>query len=188
MRRMFLALAVTAAVALGACGGADDPVVDDAGATTTAAGEERNDADVEFAQGMIAHHQQAVEMSDMVLERGENAEVKALAQRIKDAQTSEIELMQGWLSEWGEDEAAMDHDMPGQMSEEDMAKLEEASGLELDKMFLEMMVPHHESAIEMAQTEVEDGESSDAKALAERVIEDQTAEIEEIKGLLAKLG
>lgn len=186
MRKMFLALVLSAAVGLTACGQADDPVVEDAGATTTAADEARNDADVEFARNMIRHHQQAVEMSEMVLERGETADVKALAQRIKDAQTSEIELMQGWLKDWGEDEAGMEHDMPGQMSEEDMAKLEEASGRELDKMFLEMMVPHHESAIEMARTELEDGESSEAKGLAERVIEDQTAEIAEIKGLLAE--
>ena len=185
MRRMFLALALSAALAFSACGRADDPVVEDAGATTTAADEARNDADVEFAQGMIAHHQQAVEMSDMVLERGENAEVKALAQRIKDAQTSEIELMRGWLKDWGEDETSAEHEMPGQMSEEDMAKLEEASGAELDKMFLEMMIPHHESAIEMAETELEDGEFSDAKDLAQRVVDDQTAEIAEIKALLA---
>lgn len=187
MRKLFLALILSAAVGFTACGRADDPVVEDAGATTTEAEQDRNDADVEFAQNMIRHHQQAVEMSAMVLERGETAEVKALAQRITDAQTSEIDLMEGWLSKWGEDEeAGMDMDMPGEMSEEDMAKLEAASGRELDKVFLEMMVPHHESAIEMARIELEDGESSEAKTLAERVIEDQTAEIAEIKGLLAE--
>lgn len=202
MRRVFVAAAV-GLVLLGACGRGDNPTVA-GGGTTVAEGAEgdaggsRNEADLTFAQGMIVHHQQAVEMADHVLERGEAADVKALAQRIKDAQSEEIDLIRGWLAEWGEEEAPADtphgggdgtdmkaKEEAGAKAKADMEALANAEGAELDKMFLEMMIPHHEQAIAMAETEVEEGEFADAIALAERIISDQRAEITEIQGLLA---
>ena len=193
-----LALLFMAFVAA-ACGSDDDPAVEagtggEAGSSTP----EHNDADVSFAQNMIVHHQQAIEMSDMVIEKGENPDVKALAERIKGAQTPEIEILRTWLEEWGEEETPSDDaghggmDMGGDdatmMTDDEMVELEAAEGAELDKMFLEMMIRHHEGAISMAEAEVEDGEYPDAIELAEKIVDDQSAEIDEMKALLTKLG
>lgn len=194
MRKLLaVALLGLALVAVG-CGDDDDPTIEaPGGARSESSAGEHNDADVEFAQQMIVHHEQAIEMSDLVIAKGESAEVKALAGRIKEAQGPEIELMRGWLREWGEDEAPSggDHggmDMGGDeatmMTDEEMSQLEAAEGGELDRMFLEMMIRHHESAIAMAETELDEGAFADAKELAQKIIDDQTAEIEEMRSLL----
>ena len=153
-----------------------------------------NDADVMFAQMMIPHHEQAIEMSDSLLEKdGVDEQVRELAEQIKDAQQPEIDQMKDWLDQWGADESMgeMGHDMgdmgDGMMSEEDMGRLEDATGAEASQLFLEQMILHHEGAIEMAEVEVENGENPDAVALAERIIEDQTNEIAEMQDLLAAL-
>lgn len=193
MKKILLATLLCTSAALAACGANDDPTVADSGGETApaAAGDTHNEADVAFAQGMIPHHQQAIEMANQVLERGDAPSVKDLAQRIKDAQSEEIDLMRGWLAEWGEEEVDHGADDPtvdmGTMPQEDMEALAQASGPDLDKMFLEMMIPHHEGAIAMAETELADGEFADALALAERVVDAQKAEISEIQGLLAGL-
>lgn len=149
-----------------------------------------NDADVAFAMGMIAHHQQAIEMSDVLLEKdGVDPDVAELAQTIKDAQQPEIDTMTDWLDEWGHPMGAsgmdgMDHS--GMMtSEEEMDALEAASGQEASTLFLEQMMTHHEGAIDMAETQVSDGQNPDAIALAEKIIDDQTAEIQRMRDLLA---
>jgi uncharacterized protein (DUF305 family) len=153
-----------------------------------------NDADVTFAQMMIPHHEQAIEMSDSLLEKdGVDEQVRELAEQIKDAQQPEIDQMKDWLDQWGADESMgeMGHDMgamgDGMMSEEDMGRLDDATGAEASALFLEQMVMHHEGAIEMAEVEVENGENPDAVALAEQIIEDQTNEIAEMQDLLAAL-
>ena len=169
---------------LSACGSDDDPAVSPPSSTADA---DRNQADVEFAQGMIPHHEQAIEMSDLALAQAVAPEVKDLAQRIKDAQTPEIETMRGWLENWGEELASGAHST-GMMSEQEMGDLEAATGAEFDRMFLTMMKAHHETAIEMAQTELDEGQNVDAKELAQAIIDAQQAEIEEIDGLLAAMG
>ena len=192
------AAVVAVTLLLAACGGDDeDPTVqsetttvpEDSTETTAAA--EFNDADVEFAQGMIVHHEQAIEMADLEIENGESAEVIALAERIRDQQSPEIDKMNEWLEAWGADAAGdggMEHGGDSSMmSEEDMAALEEATGAELDRMFLEMMIEHHRGAIDMAEQEVEDGEAPEAKELARNIIDAQSAEIEEMEALLAEL-
>lgn len=161
---------------------------------TAAAGEEgaHNDADVEFAKGMIPHHAQAIEMAEMALEQAESPDVKALAGEIQAAQQPEIDMLTEWLESWGEEVPSMsggmdDGDMGGgggMMAEEDMASLESASGAEFDQMFLEMMIEHHKGAIEMAEAELEDGEFADAQAMARDIIDAQQSEIEEMEGLL----
>lgn len=179
--RMLTAALVAAAAVLAACsnGGGDDV----------------NDADVTFAQEMIPHHRQATEMADLAATRSQDAEVLDLAERISAAQGPEIETMTGWLESWGEevpedmsgmDHSGMDHgSMPGMMSADQMAALEAASGPDFDRLFLEMMIEHHEGAIEMARTEQEDGSNADAVALAESIEEEQTAEVAEMRELLA---
>ena len=156
---------------------------------------EHNDADVMFAQMMIPHHQQAVEMSEMLLAKDDvPAEVAAFAQKVIDAQGPEIERMNAMLTAWGQDPVdtdgmeGMDHGgMSGMMSEEDMAALEQAQGTEAARLYLEQMTAHHKGAVDMAKDEVEDGQNPQAVQLAEQVIADQEAEITEMQQMLDKL-
>ncbi|MFS2280618.1 DUF305 domain-containing protein [Microbacterium sp. OR21] len=147
-----------------------------------------NDADVSFAMGMAMHHEQAIEMSDMLLSKdGVDPDVAALAEEIKAAQAPEIETMNQWLESWGQDPEmeGMDHG-GGMMSEEDMTALEEADGGPASTLFLEQMIVHHEGAIDMAQTQLEDGQNPDALALAKKIIDDQAAEITQMEDMLAQ--
>ena len=156
-----------------------------------------NDADVTFAQEMIPHHRQATEMAGLAEGRTETPQVLELADKIKAAQEPEIKTMTGWLESWDkevpEDEGGemegMDHgsgssDMPGMMSEEDMAALKDASGAAFDLQFLTMMIEHHEGAVEMAKTEISEGKYDDAVDLAKKIQKDQEAEIATMTGLL----
>lgn len=197
------AVALTATLTLAACGG-DDTQSTSTGSTAsseaqpsaagTPASGEHNDADVMFAQGMIPHHAQAIEMSDLVLGAdGVDPEVQELARDIKAAQAPEIEQMTGWLVGWDENVPTaegmgsmegMDMDMPGLMSEEDMTRLEEASGEEASRLFLEQMIVHHGSAIDMAEMELESGLNDDAKELAQQIIDTQESEITTMTELL----
>ncbi|CAN5443467.1 DUF305 domain-containing protein [soil metagenome] len=150
-----------------------------------------NTSDVMFAAMLIPHHEQAIEMSEVILgQSGVDRRVSDLAEQIKDAQAPEIELMQSWLDEWGEsgagDMADMDHG-GGMMSEEDMAALEGADAAEAARLYLEQMIVHHEGAIEMAQVELADGMNPDAIALAQTIIDAQTAEIAVMEDLLTQI-
>ncbi|TFD84058.1 DUF305 domain-containing protein [Cryobacterium lactosi] len=148
-----------------------------------------NNADVMFTMMMIPHHQQAVEMADMVINKsGIDSQITALAQKIKDAQQPEITQMEGWLDVWGVGDPNdmmddMDHGN-GMMSDGDMSELESATGADAGRIFLDQMIQHHEGAIDMATDEVEDGQSPDAVTLARNIITSQTAEIKVMTGLL----
>jgi len=182
------ALLLAALLALTAC--ADDTTGGGSGGSGGGASSEFNDADVAFAQQMIPHHKQAIEMAKLAEDRASSDEVKELAAGIEAAQDPEIEQMTAWLESWGEEVPSggmegMEHgDMSGMMNEGDMKMLEDSSGAEFDRMFLEMMVEHHEGAIEMAETEVAEGENPDAVELAEKIASDQEAEIEKMNELL----
>ncbi|WP_369170817.1 DUF305 domain-containing protein [Streptomyces sp. R28] len=202
------ATAVAAALVLAACG-SDDGADTAAGAQTspsasadTASGA-HNDQDVSFAQGMIPHHRQAVQMADMAAGRASSTAVKDLASRIQKAQDPEIRTMSGWLKAWGEDVPSaapgMDHSgghssgsdssgMAGMMDPKDMDELMKASGKAFDTLFLTMMVEHHEGAVEMATTEKAKGQYGPATKLADDVVTAQTAEIEEMNKLLGMSG
>ncbi|MEV1128713.1 DUF305 domain-containing protein [Agromyces sp. NPDC049794] len=146
--------------------------------------------DIMFAQMMIPHHQQAVDMSDLALERSTDEEVLELAQQIRDAQAPEIEQMQGWLdaagagTSMGHSMSDMGMDMGGMLSDEDMTALENATGAEFDRLWLEGMIDHHEGAIQMTHM-IEDARNDEVRALAEAIVESQTAEIERMEQLLA---
>jgi uncharacterized protein (DUF305 family) len=205
LRRGLLAgAAVTATLVLSGCGGSDHSSSGTGmnhGATTAASPAASavgtfNDADVTFVQAMIPHHQQAVQMADMADGRAADAEVKQLAGNIQAAQQPEIDTMTGWLTAWGkpapEPHMSMGSgtghgSMPGMMTDADMAKLMDAKGAAFDKQFLTMMIAHHEGAIEMAQTEVAQGSNPQAKALAQKIITDQQAEIATMKTILERL-
>ncbi|MGX5714943.1 DUF305 domain-containing protein [Arthrobacter sp. MAHUQ-56] len=150
-----------------------------------------NAADTMFAQMMIPHHRQAVQMSDIMLKKQDlPADVAELAGEIKAAQGPEIETMTSWLEGWGESaEAAAGHDMAmeGMMSDADLAKLDAAQGTEAAKLFLEQMIAHHEGAVKMAKAESTDGKDASAVALSKKIVEDQEAEISKMKALLQNL-
>lgn len=193
------------------CGDDSDDGADPAATQTASNGDVFNDADVEFASSMIPHHAQALQMVDLTVGRTLSPEVQSLADQIREAQAPEVEQMTDWLTAWdvpvpatsldhahadghGEGEGSdgmgdpegmegMD-DMPGMMSADEMAELESASDAEFEPLFLEMMIDHHQGAIEMAQTQQADGSFADAIALAEAIEASQTAEIETMQGLL----
>lgn len=150
-----------------------------------------NDSDIAFATQMIPHHQQAVEMADMVLATtGVDARVTDLAKQIKAAQDPEIITMTGWLKAWGQPSpAAMDGmTMNGMMSPADMNTLKNASGPDSSKLFLQQMMQHHQGAIDMANEELAAGEDTAALDLAKKIVAAQTAEIATMKDLLASVG
>lgn len=209
-------LAVASTLALAACGEATDATTDATAsatstatttpettetttATTEADGEisaDHNDADIMFAQMMIPHHQQAVEMSEMLLAKeGIPAQVVEFAQGVIDAQGPEIDRMNAMLEAWDQqpvtDSGGMDHGemggMSGMMSQEDMTALEEAQGTEAARLYLEQMTAHHEGAVDMARDEVADGQNPHAITLAEQVISDQEAEIAQMQQMLTDL-
>jgi uncharacterized protein (DUF305 family) len=161
-----------------------------------------NAADVTFAQQMSGHHQQAIDMANLASSRSTNAQLKNLASQIEQAQGPEIQQMTGWLSQWGASpSSAMPSmpgmsmpsptpgmgSMPGSMSDADMQKLQQASGAAFDKMFLQMMIQHHQGAVDMAKTELANGSNVDAKALAQRIIDTQTAQIAQMQHMLASM-
>ncbi|MGI8992703.1 MAG: DUF305 domain-containing protein [Nocardioidaceae bacterium] len=151
---------------------------------STGSDADHNGADVKFAQMMIPHHQQAVEMSGLVLKAdGVEPDVVALAEDIKAAQAPEIELMQGWLEDWGADDGGMDG-MDGMLSVDQMTALEGARGDRLVALFLEGMIGHHEGAIQMARDALDAGSSPDAQELAGQIIESQRAEIARMRDIL----
>ena len=158
---------------------------------TPAAGP-HNNADVMFAAMMIPHHQQAVEMADIVsAKEAINVEVTALASQIKAAQAPEIAQMSGWLAGWGENPSPsmpMDHDMGGgMMSQDAMEALRRATSDEAARLFLKGMIAHHNGAITMATQEIANGQNPDAKQLAQDIVDAQQAEIITMKRLLDQL-
>ncbi|MFH8804646.1 DUF305 domain-containing protein [Streptomyces sp. NPDC017936] len=200
-RTVAVAASGVAALVLAACGGDDgssaaghgghDSVSASAAASASVSQGRHNAADVAFAKGMIPHHRQAVEMADLAPERAESPEVKKLAEDIKKAQDPEIETLSGWLTSWGEEvpaEGGMDHSvhggMEGMMSAEEITGLENASGEAFDTAFMEMMIKHHEGAVEMARTEQADGAHAPAKAMADDIVTSQSAEIQQMNKLL----
>lgn len=195
--------AAAASFVLAACGAADDGATAAHGdhsdrspsASSSAAQGQHNAADVTFAQGMIPHHRQAVEMADLAPSRAESAEVKKLAEAIKKAQDPEIKTLSGWLTSWGEQvpaAGAADHSGHGagggggMMTAEEMDRLGKASGKAFDTAFMELMIKHHEGAVAMAKTERAEGAFPEAKTMAEAIISSQTAEIATMNGLLGK--
>jgi uncharacterized protein (DUF305 family) len=193
--RLTSRLAVPAAsavliLALSACGSGDDShgTMSGAGTTSSSTAEGATTSatgDVEFAQMMIPHHEQAVEMADLALANDTaSPEVKALAGQIKAAQDPEIQSMQGWLAQWGASEGSGEMDHGGMMSDDQMSSLMGISGPEFDQMWLTMMIEHHEGAIEMAQDVLDTTSNPEVEQLATAVVEGQEKEIATMKGML----
>jgi uncharacterized protein (DUF305 family) len=159
--------------------------------------------DLMFARMMIPHHEQALELSVLALAHSTDGEVRDLAQRIYDGQGPEIELMRSWLGNKASSEG-LHHEMPdgtmmdndtmgenmmdsedmaGMASEENLAELASLTSPEFDGLFLQLMIAHHEGALEMVEM-IEDSANAEALALAEEISVAQRAEIEEMTALL----
>ena len=197
---LLVVTALLAAAALAGCGDSNASDAEPSSVRTAPNGDIYNDADVSFAQQMIPHHAQAIAMADMTRGRELRPEVAELAASILEAQTPEIETMTDWLTSWDEevpetmrDHAnahgdgmgeAHDYDTPGMMSQEEMDALDSASAAEFEDMWLEMMIEHHNGAIEMAQDEQEAGSFSPAVDLAANIETVQASEVEQMTDLI----
>ncbi|MFD7319596.1 DUF305 domain-containing protein [Streptomyces sp. NPDC059875] len=166
--------------------------------TADAAAGPFNDADVAFAQAMIPHHEQALEMAKLADGRAEDTGVKKIVADVEKAQDPEIQKMKSWLKGWGKPESADPNGqnghaghgggaMAGMMSEQDMKDLESLKGKAFDRKFAELMIAHHEGAVEMAETEQKDGRNETAKKLADDVVRTQSAEIDELRKILDRI-
>jgi len=179
--------------------------MDDAGSYSSGSGENAasnySQQDVMFAQMMIPHHEQALEMSVVALAASRNEDVLDLAQRIFDGQGPEIELMHSWIDSGARD-GGMSHEMPdgtmmddgimgggvmeGMVSDEVLAELSTLESPEFDRLFLELMIGHHEGALAMVQM-IEGSDSAEARALAQEITAAQEAEIAQMKLVLEGL-
>nr|WP_104199591.1 DUF305 domain-containing protein [Cryobacterium sp. Y29] len=193
--RTFLYAAVTlaAALTLSSCSGGG-PVAESAPPSASQSTAAFDSADVTFAQMMIPHHEQAVQMSDDLLAKdGLDQSVVDLATEIKAAQKPEITQLKDWLTAWGEDENSMSHmssmggSPAGMTSDDDMMALQHASGADASSLFLKQMTAHHEGAVAMAQLEIDNGENADAQAMAANIVKTQSAEIAVMAELLTSL-
>ncbi|HEV7468593.1 MAG TPA: DUF305 domain-containing protein [Pseudonocardia sp.] len=197
--------AASTAVVLAGCSNSETPSTSTVTATPTTVAapsvsgstSAHDDADVAFAQGMIPHHSQAVGMAGLAADRAGNDRVKQLAASVENAQGPEIEQLRGFLAAWGQpeapagtDHAGMGHSSTGgsgMTTDAQMQQLEQARGADFDRMFLQMMTAHHEGAVEMARTELAGGRNPEAKALAQKIIDEQQAEIATMANLLSTL-
>jgi uncharacterized protein (DUF305 family) len=139
---------------------------------------------------MIPHHQQAIQMSDIILgKQGIDPRVVQLANQIKAAQGPEIQQMQGWLSQWGQPTMSMAPGMlmPGMLADQDITALQNAQGTDASKLFLTGMIGHHQGAIAMAQDEIKSGQYPPAIALAHSIATSQQQEINTMQSILASL-
>lgn len=193
MPRTTLTLLITfLALLASACGGTTDdtaepeqvatpPTTNDTGAATEAT--DYNDADIAFLQGMIPHHQGAIEMARLVPDRTDRQELTELAEEIIASQQPEIHQMEAMLAEAGADDGHGGMDdmaMGGMKSQEQMSSLEEAEGAAFDLMFIDMMIAHHQGAIDAANEVIETGSHPQVRALADEVVAAQQAEIDEM--------
>lgn len=196
-----------AASASTATGDATSPTATSSGSTTSTAA--HDDADVLFAQQMIAHHEGALTMAALVPGRTDDPAVRDLARRIREAQEPEIAQMRALLDAWGVSGAGMegmhgtDHgdvheDLHGStssapMTDEEMGmmsaaateELEAARGDAFDRLWLTAMLAHHQGAVAMARAELASGSNPQARELARSVEQAQAAEISEMQDLLA---
>ncbi len=178
-----------AVLLLGACGGSSDGTATDTVQATASAG--FDDDDVMFAQMMIPHHEQAIELSDIALDPtvGASEDVRRLATAIKAAQDPEIAEMKALLSGWGEStemDPDMDHSemMDGMLTTGELESLSQLRGAAFDRAWMESMIKHHEGAVSMAQDVLTEGVNTEMRALATAIESAQTGEIAEMRALL----
>lgn len=196
MRTLFLGIVLaSSSVALTACdkGGERAPSSPTSSAPSPSA--ERpaalasNGYDLQFIDSMTEHHRSAVQMGKMASTKASHEELRAMGQKVVDAQDREIAQMKTWRDQWFTNApVAVDHSMPGmkQSMGMDMSKLMQSSGAEFDHEYIDMMTKHHEAGIAMAKDALEKSKRDEVKGLAQKIIEDQSKENEMMKGLAAQ--
>ena len=188
--KLFIAGLLLLAACSGESQNMSDMSTDSIGTNATSSESSFNDADVMFAQMMIPHHEQAIELADMALDPTLMAseQVKTLASQIKLAQDPEIDLMTQWLTDW--DQPLMDmseeHDMSmdGMLSVDEIAALGQLVSEEFDQAWATAMIAHHKGAIKMAETVKDDGQSTLVQDLANLIMQAQQSEIAVLETLL----
>jgi len=179
--------------------------------TTKIAMSAESSVDAGFAGDMQRHHAQAVEMSNLVLQRTSDAEIRTLATDILLTQQQQIGQMYAWLELWslpqsssqpamawmpqdqantpGHDMASMgSQPMPGMATSKDLAQLAKATGTRANRLYLQLMIPHHQGALDMATAAAQNAETSQVKALAQAILDSQTAELAVLRQMLAARG
>lgn len=147
-----------------------------------------NEADRKYVAMMIVHHEQALAMTRFAPDRAENATVKGLADRIRFSQEPEIGAMKQWQRAHGEIGSHGDHgSMPGMATQEQLNALGAARGKDFDRMFLQLMIVHHEGALKMATDALGAGSNLQVEEMANDVIASQSDEINRMKALLPTL-
>ncbi|TXS49660.1 DUF305 domain-containing protein [Streptomyces sp. OR43] len=145
-----------------------------------------NSADVRYVQLMIQHHAQALELTGLVPTRSRSATVKRLAERITAAQQPEIGAMEGWLSRHGLSGQSGKHDhgaMPGMATAGQLEQLRATKGTAFDRLFLKLMITHHQGAVTMATDVLSEGNNVQVEEMAGDVVAQQTTEINRMRAL-----
>ena len=148
------------------------------------------DFDLDFANMMMMHHQAAIDMSEVEVAKGSDTQIKTMAQNIITAQKAEIEQMQQFVKNYKMPEAKMDKgEMHNELGETMKTMMDKMMNMQMtgntDKDFVMMMIPHHESAVTMAEDEISHGKKLELKKMAQKMIADQSKEISEFKAWLA---
>jgi uncharacterized protein (DUF305 family) len=191
MRSTRIAFVAVAACAIGLASACTSPE-HHAATTSSALGAEQADHnadDIAFAQSMVPHHEQAIEMAQMVPTNTENQQLVGLANQVISTQVPEVQALRAWLMQWQD---ASGHDpakhegtpMAGMVSEATMDKLRTLHGADFDRLWLTSMIEHHRGAIAMAQQEVARGKNPDVIYLAKSIVTAQQAEIDQMNRML----
>lgn len=145
--------------------------------------------DAKFAQMMIPHHQQALDMAALAPTRASDPQVLSLAREIAAAQQPEIDQMTAWLAARGAATISdhSDHEMAGMAGDDDMAALAGSTGADFDRRFLALMIAHHEGALTMSEP-VRASSDPEIRQLAAAIVAAQTDEIALMRGLLSGIG
>ncbi len=143
--------------------------------------------EIMFAQMMIPHHEQAISMSETALKKSRNQDILKLSRQIKSLQSSETSQLTYWLKAT-DSSMTMDHDMQmsGMLTVKELASLKRLTGTQFDRIFLQLMIKHHQGALEMLDL-ISDSKNTEAKALAKAIKSAQSKEITAMKLLLNKL-
>ena len=156
--------------------------------------------DLQFVDQMTMHHEGAIMSSEHMISDSKRPELRELAENIEENQSEQIDRMQEWRDEWHPD-AEQTSGMPAGMMDEMMdemmgdgmmermmgGSMQEMMGGATDEMFLRMMIPHHEMAVDMSEKALEEAEHPELKDLARKIIDEQTAEIELMEGYLKEI-
>jgi uncharacterized protein (DUF305 family) len=151
--------------------------------------DENRPFDLQFIDQMIMHHQGALMSSEHMIADSERPGLRELAQNIQESQSEQIEQMQEWREEWYPDTAQTFGMMnPAQMDEMMGGSMQDMMGADAaDAMFLRMMIPHHQMAVDMSEEALEQAEHLELKELAQKIIDEQSAEIELMQGYLDEI-